>query len=130
MPIEAMFLELQEMDYFVRYKTYISGEVTHLFIAHPKSIELFKRYLKVLIMDYTYKTNRFNMPLLNIIGTTVFGTSFYVGFAFIAGEGNGDYLWAIKELKTLMYGEDISDPAMVVTDRELALINALKEIFP
>ena len=56
-PIEAMLRELQKRDYFIEYKTHISGEVTDLFFAHPKSVELFKRYPEVLIMDCTYKTN-------------------------------------------------------------------------
>ena len=118
------------MDYFCGYKTHISGEVTHLFFAHPKSVELFKHYSEVLLMDCTYKTNCFNIPLLNIIGTTALGTSFFIGFVFMSGETNKDYLWGIKELKTLMHGEDICDPAVVVTDWELALMNALKEVFP
>src|SRR5437667_12258850 len=118
------------MDYFCRYKTYISSEVTHLFFAHPKSVELFKCYPNVLLMDCTYKTNHFNISLLNIMGTIALGTSFFVGFIFMSSETNEDYLWGIKELKTLMCGEDICDPAVVVTDRELALINVLKEVFP
>src|SRR3954454_21153651 len=124
-----MLQHLQAMDYFCRYKTHISGDVTHLFFAHPKSIELFKRYPEILLLDCTYNTNRFNMPLLNIMGTTALGTSFFVSFAFLTGETNDDYLWVIKELKTLIRGEEILDPSVVVTDCELALINALKEVF-
>jgi MULE transposase domain len=124
-----MLLGLQEMDYFIEYKTHISGEVTHLFFAHPKSIKLFKCYPEVLIMDCTYKTNWFHALLLNIISTIALGISFFVGFAFIAEKTNEDYLWAIKELKTLMYKENINDPAVVVTDYKLALIYALKKVF-
>ena len=37
----------------------------------------------VLIMDCTYKTNRYKMPLLDIVGVTALNTSFYVGFCFV-----------------------------------------------
>jgi MULE transposase domain len=109
---------------------YIGSEVTHLFFAHPKSVELFQQYLEVILMDCTYKTNWFRMPLLNIVGSTGLGTNFYIGFAFFLAEGEGDYMWVLKELKTLMCGKDIPDPMVVVTDRELVLINAVSAVFP
>ena len=70
------------------------------------------------------------MPLLNIIGTTSFGTTYYLDFVFLSSETEEDYLWALKELKIVMQGKDIIDPGVVVTDRELALMNALEIVFP
>ena len=129
-PIEAMVYELKQMDFFYQYKTLDTGEVTHVFFAHPKSIELYQWYPEVLLMDCTYKTNRFGMPLLNIMGTTSLGTTYYLGFIFLSGETEEDYLWALKELKIVMKGKDIIDPGVVITDRELALMNALEIVFP
>lgn len=37
------------------------GKLTRLFFAHEASIELFNRFSTVLVMDCTYKTNRFGM---------------------------------------------------------------------
>ena len=42
-------------------------------------------------MDCTYKTNRFNMPLLSIIGITSLGTNFWVAFCFLRNEKEGDF---------------------------------------
>jgi hypothetical protein len=39
-----------------------------LFIAHPRSLELARRFPDIAIADCTYKTNKFNLPLLHIIG--------------------------------------------------------------
>jgi len=64
------------------------------------------------------------------MGTTALGTSFFIAFTFLSGKTNEDYLWAIKELKHMFCREDIFDPLVVVTDRELALMNALNEVFP
>ncbi|KAI9760480.1 MAG: hypothetical protein M1840_002408 [Geoglossum simile] len=77
-----------------------------------------KLHLKDKSIQYTATEYHGNHSIGNVI---------FVGFAFISGETNDDYLWAMKELKMLMQGEDINDLAVVVTNRELALINALQE---
>jgi hypothetical protein len=42
-------------------------------------------------MDYTYKTNRYHFPLLNIIGESSVGKSFYIRLAFIANKREPAY---------------------------------------
>jgi hypothetical protein len=69
------------------------------------------------------------MPLLNIMSTTTLGTSFFIGFVFLTGETEGDHRWALGKLKTIMLDKGIPDPEVVITNRELALINALESIF-
>ncbi|KAM4057719.1 MULE transposase [Hirsutella rhossiliensis] len=61
-------------------------------------------------MDNTYKVNRFNMPLLQIIGTTGLHKSF--------------------SLREAGRQADIPDPGVVITDFDTALKNALDSIFP
>ena len=46
---------------------------------------------EVVIMDATYKTNRYRLPLLIITGTTELESSFYIAFYFLAGEQFEDY---------------------------------------
>jgi hypothetical protein len=41
-----------------------SNKVTRLLYIHPTAIELWKKHPDCLLLDCTYKTNRFNMPLL------------------------------------------------------------------
>lgn len=50
------------------------------------SVKLLKMWPSMLQMDCTYKTKRFNMPLLNIIGFTATGDTFYVAFVFLKDE--------------------------------------------
>src|SRR5581483_12389230 len=79
-------------------------------------------------MDCTYKTNKFKMPLLNVVGITSFNTTFYSCFIFMKGEEKIDYLWVLTHVAQLYNG--VSKPGVIVTDRELALMNALEIIFP
>src|SRR4051794_40356519 len=79
-------------------------------------------------MDYTYKTNRF--PLLSIVGSYSLNQSFYVAFAFLSGEMKRDYRWAMGSFRNVtIQAEEVAVP-VIVTDREPALINAIKLVFP
>ena len=66
-PIEALVLELRNSYFFYKIKN-IDGHITSLFIAHPDSMKLAKQFPTLLLMDCTYKTNKFHMPLLHIVG--------------------------------------------------------------
>ena len=80
-------------------------------------------------MDCTYKTNKYRYPLLEIVGvTTSTNLTFYVGFALFQFEREDNYVWVLERLKTIM--EDKMLPSVIVTDRELALMNAIRKIFP
>ncbi|XP_052210141.1 uncharacterized protein LOC127813254 [Diospyros lotus] len=77
-------------------------------------------------MDCTYKTNRYRYPLLQIVGVTSTELTFPVAFAFMDHEYEDNYTWAMERLQSLM-GSNIF-PRVVVTDRELALINAIHKV--
>ena len=63
------------------------------------------------------------------MGSTGLNTSFFIGFAFLSGEMDEDYIWALNALKDIIRAENISNPGVIVTDRELALMNAITSIF-
>ncbi len=83
-----------EDEFFTLYNTKYnikSDYLTHLFIAHNKHINLLIENPEVLVTDSTYKTNRFNIPLINIIKITSMNRSFFSGSIFIPGEKEKDY---------------------------------------
>ena len=127
-PIQALLDELKEGNFQHDYKCDTEGHITHLFFAHPLSITLTRTYPTVLLMDCTYKTNRFRMPLLNVVGLTCFNTTFFSCFIFLRREEREDYEWGLTRVAQLFDG--IAKPRVVVTDRELALMNALETTFP
>jgi hypothetical protein len=96
---------------------------------------MMRAYSDVLIADYTYKTNRYNMPLLHFLGVTPINTSFSAGFAFLLGEEQSDYDFAIKCFKTQVLGDLATDDdavtlEVVITDNETALKNSLSNLLP
>ncbi|XP_028068684.1 uncharacterized protein LOC114271253 [Camellia sinensis] len=78
-----------------------SMTVTDLFWVHPVSLDLLRTFSRVLVMDCTYKTNRYRLPLLEIV---------------------------LQILRDLIDNSVL--PKVIVTDRELALMNAIDNTFP
>ncbi|KAL5134493.1 hypothetical protein HKD37_03G007636 [Glycine soja] len=67
-------------------------------------------------MKTTYKTNRFRLPLLDFVGVTPTGKIFSADFAYMEGE-------------RILLRRDVL-PGVIVTDRDLTLMNAMKTVFP
>ena len=130
-PIQALMDDLIVGGLFYRYKTDENSHITHLFMAHPKSLKLFKQHHDILLLDCTYRINRYKMPLLNIVGSTGKNTTIQLALVFMNSETESDYVWALLALRE-MSGEDNSSvyPRVVVTDRERALISASQNVFP
>ncbi|XP_023752378.2 PKS-NRPS hybrid synthetase cheA-like [Lactuca sativa] len=124
--INALFEELDEGGFIYDISQNAEGWISRLFIAHPLSIKLAKAFSNIFLMDCTYKTNKYNMPLLDIIGVSCFNTAFYSGFVFLEREDEENYSWALRAFKEII-GQD---PCVIMSDRELALINAIKKVFP
>jgi hypothetical protein len=108
-------------------KTY---RLERLFFAHPDAIKIYKQHPDVVLLDCTYKTNRFRMPLFNICTVTGNRKTVQVALVFLSGEKDVDYEWAMKHFRDLQTNNDISEPLSWVTDRELAVMNILEKLFP
>jgi hypothetical protein len=125
-PVQTILAELREDSFANNYETDMEGHLTKLFFASPHSLAMFKRYPEVLILDCTYKTNRFKFPLLNMVAVNELGQTFYVAFTFLRSESENDFRWALGKLRT-----HITHPLNVVgIDRDLALMNAVRGVFP
>ena len=81
-------------------------------------------------MDCTYKTNKYRLPLITVVGTTAINTSFYVGFAFLRQERTEDYIWFLQQLKLWYQSNRRYFPRAIITDRDLGLMEAIGQTFP
>lgn len=104
------------------------GVVTSTFVAHPISVNLLRTYPYVIALDTTYKTNKYSMPLLEIIGMTATNKNFLIGWALMSDETEASYRWVLQQLRNLI-GFQVQ-PTCIVTDRELALMRPIAQIFP
>ena len=78
-------------------------------------------------MDCTYRTNKYKLPLLHILGCTNLQTFFSAGFCFLSNETHADYYWAIANflLKT-----GVQQPRVFISDQEEALKMLARALLP
>lgn len=74
-------------------------------------------FLDIIIIDTTYKRNRFNLPLVNVIGIDNFGHNIMLAFGLLTDEKLESYKWFFKELKSIWN----RDPLNVITDDSFEL---------
>ncbi|KAI9914672.1 hypothetical protein PsorP6_006828 [Peronosclerospora sorghi] len=66
-PIEALIIELEDDTWASHYTTDDEGHVNFLFFALHEEIHLAQPCPDVLFIDATYRTNRYNMPLIHFL---------------------------------------------------------------
>ncbi|PNX77898.1 protein FAR1-related sequence 5-like [Trifolium pratense] len=103
--------------------------IQDIIFAHPKFVVLFNAFPSVLLMDSTYKTNRYGMPLFEMVGVSSTNKTFNVAFAFISNEKEENFTWAIQQCQSLLRSEGIG-PKVTVTDRDSAFMNVVEAVFP
>jgi hypothetical protein len=112
-----------------------SNRLKGLLIACPESIQYLQSHHDVLLIDKTYSTNRFDMPLMDIIGVDHNNKSFFIAFAFafLPDQTEDSYRWALAQMKTildLIYPIIGLIPGSISTDCDSALRNAISTVFP
>ncbi|RKK48856.1 hypothetical protein BFJ69_g18112, partial [Fusarium oxysporum] len=66
--INALADQLFREGFWSQFQTGPDGRVKAVLFAHPDSVAYLQAYPDVLILDCTYKTNKYGMPLLDLIG--------------------------------------------------------------
>jgi len=97
--------------------------------CHLDTIKLCNAYNLIFLIDSTYKTNRYNLPLLDYIGVTPTRMTFLTGFVYLEGECLNNMVWTLEQFQGLFLRLDVL-PGVIVTDRGLKLINVVKTVFP
>ncbi|KAK9688959.1 hypothetical protein RND81_09G024600 [Saponaria officinalis] len=103
-------------------------ELIHVFMSHPEAVKLFRAYPHVVLIDSTYKTNTYNMALVEVVGVTPAGSSFLIACVLIPSESEEGYTWLLRKLMNILECTGAS-PSVFVTDRELGLVRALRTLF-
>ncbi|XP_026441455.1 uncharacterized protein LOC113340536 [Papaver somniferum] len=124
---QLLFL-FEEAKYSTAYDRNEENEVEYLFVANPECVQLARCFHQILFMDCTYKTNKYNMPILNFVGQTSTKLTFTVAFCFLKDESKESYLWALQKVK-LLYQEGYT-PTVLIKDKEQALMWAIPGAFP
>ena len=95
-------MRLLERDQYIHWHRLKDEDVVRdLFWCHPDAVKLCNTCHLVFLIDSTYKTNRYRLPLLDIVGVTPTGMTFSAGFAYLEGERVNNLVWALERFQGL-----------------------------
>ena len=84
-----------KLKYYFVHKEDDRNYIKYLFFVHPESLKYFQKNPDVLLLNYTYKINRFKMPFLYTVGVSSTGQNFELTYYFLLGETEADYNFTI-----------------------------------
>jgi len=129
-PLQYLISKLEEHNYTYFSRTQSeSTTIEDIFWAHPTYVKLFNNFSTVLVMDSTYKTNMYKMPMFEVVGVTSTDLTYSIGFGFVTHEKEENFVWVLKMLRKLLTSK-MNMPKVIVTNRDMSLMKTVGNVFP
>ncbi|KAI8560916.1 hypothetical protein RHMOL_Rhmol04G0293100 [Rhododendron molle] len=113
--------------FFFKYSVDEEDRLETLFWADGRSQMDYAAFGDVLVFDTTYRTNAYKKPFVILAGVSNNFMTTIFGCALLSKETEETYNWV---LTTFLEAMDGKRPISVVTDGDLAMRNAIRNIFP
>ncbi|XP_077213947.1 protein FAR1-RELATED SEQUENCE 4-like isoform X2 [Tasmannia lanceolata] len=123
------FMHMQEIDaaFFYAMEVDEKQQLKSVFWADSKCRADYAHFGDVVSFDTTYVTNTYNMPFAPFVGVNHHGQIIFFGCALISDESKATYVWLFKMWLRAMFGRA---PPTILTDHDLTIKEAIKEVFP
>ncbi|CAK8539545.1 unnamed protein product [Lathyrus sativus] len=120
---------LDDNNYVSQYRA-CNDEVTvqDIFRTHLDLIKLFNTFSTMLILDSTYKTNKYRLPLFEMVDVTSTEKTYVVGFAFLECEKEDNFTRTLEACWSLLK-DQVEMPKVIIIDRDTVLMNAVSKVF-
>jgi hypothetical protein len=113
---------------FFRYELSEERRIRSFFFVPNEASGVLVKHPDVLIIDCTYKTNLYNLPMVDMVGATANGTSFQVAIGLVANEDERSFSWILRCFADYAIALGIK-PRVILIDRDQALMNALRNVY-
>ncbi|RYR28919.1 hypothetical protein Ahy_B01g053140 [Arachis hypogaea] len=113
--------------FFGKYTLSNENRLENLFWADGTSRIDYECFGDVLTFDSTYNRNVYNKPLVIFFGSNHHGQIVIFGCGLLVNEDIGSYKWL---LETFLEAMGSKHPTAVVTDGDLSMREAIKQVFP
>lgn len=90
---------------------------------------LFNTFPTLLIIDSTYKTNKYRLPLLEMVGLTSTEKTYSIIFSFLESEKDENVTWALEVCRAMLKDQEEMSKVIVI-DRDTTLMNSFAKVFP
>jgi hypothetical protein len=95
----ARFIEtLRDEGYIYSVKLCTDSTLEALFFCNPDDVQRARLYGQTVIIDATYKTNKFRLPLVNFVAVDNNLRTVRVALCFVTCEHTSAYTWALEQL--------------------------------
>ena len=123
-------MKLLELDQYIHWHRLKDENVVRvIFGSHPDAVKLTNASNLVFLIDSTYKTSRYMMSLLDIVGVTPTAMTFSATCVYFEGERLNNVVWTLEWFWGIFLRRD-TIPGVIVIDRDLTLMNAVNFFFP
>jgi hypothetical protein len=129
-PTSALLLGILDWEILWKKEDGGSNRVQHIFCASHSGLNLLARFPSLLWIDATYKTNCYKMLMVNIVGRSANGKTFFIVCAFVSFERESAYQWVLETLRDLLYTRLIPLPITIFSDDAKSLLAALATVLP
>lgn len=127
--IQAMISKLGD-EFQFHYVLDDHERLERVLFFHNASLQLLRLFPRSYVLDSTYQTNRFNLPLLDIVGFTATNRSFVIGQVFLTHEEEQDYVWALQWIRDLYEEYNLPTPESITTDKAGGVHKACSVVWP
>lgn len=112
---------------FWRHTVDGNGRLEHLFWCDGIDRSDFTVFGDVLAFDATYRKNKYLCPLVVFYGVNHHNMSIVFAAAIVGNESEETYVWVLTQFREVVGGKT---PASVITEGDLAMRNAIRQVFP
>jgi hypothetical protein len=123
--IQTLIRKFEKTDWTYAMQKNDENKVIHLFFMKQSSKILLKSNHEILVMNCTYKINKYKMSFLIINDQTVLHFNFFVTFCFMIKETSADYFWILQQLKTIYLKLNFSNSIVIITDMKKELMTII-----
>ncbi|CAO2815231.1 unnamed protein product [Amaranthus hypochondriacus] len=120
-------MQLTNPNFFYVMDFNDEGYIKHVFWIDARSRAACGYFGDVIFLDNSYLANRYEIPLVVIVGVNQHGQTVLLGCGLLAGETTESYTWLLKTWLKCMSGRS---PQTVITDMSHALQNAISDVIP
>ena len=110
---------------FCRLERNKENELLRFCCMTKRMIKIANTFNDVIIIDATHKSNRFNMPLLDIVVINNMGKTSTCFFSLLNNQTYESFHWALEQFK----GKLEQSPAIIFSDEEEALTQGYLETY-
>ncbi|XP_057803891.1 protein FAR1-RELATED SEQUENCE 5-like [Salvia miltiorrhiza] len=117
---------LTEPSFYWKVKLSDDCRLEHLFYRDSRCLIDYQHFGDVVFVDATYKTNKYDLMCVPIVGMNHHRSNVMFGIALLSNERTESYQWLFRTFLEAMYQKE---PSIIFSDQDQALMNSVDLTF-